>query len=409
MKMKLVGLLVITLLITTAVIPIVNSENIVEKSVEDEKQIDKSTVNKVVKPSLLPPWLLKIFNGDWNYWNNPPDMYTIPEGNVGIGIATPAEKLDILGTVQMTGFKMPTGASNGYVLTTDENGIGSWVQLPSGEGIGGNGTINYIPKFIGMTTIGNSIIYEINNKIGIGVENPDSILEVDGIIHTRSGGFKFSDDTTQNTAAFGDGHSLDSIDNSPTDVVYVNEDGNVGIGTTNPQDKLHVDGTVNATSYIGNGSQLWGIPSMKPYTIYSGDGFNTDIKVDESGNEEASYEFNPISSDFLNEKDYLRIEITGTCRTRSEYDRLGEVEIKIQTKNIGGDYTDSLIYTTIHLTKKRDVDENTQTSTFTFTYYHTLTSEEKMNGVQVKIFSKSTALYDAAASFTNIQTVITAL
>ncbi|KPL18387.1 MAG: hypothetical protein AMJ92_08075 [candidate division Zixibacteria bacterium SM23_81] len=51
-------------------------------------------------------------------------------GNVGLGTLDPAEKLDINGTTQMTGFKMPTGASDGYVLTSDGSGVGSW-QTPS--------------------------------------------------------------------------------------------------------------------------------------------------------------------------------------------------------------------------------------------------------------------------------------
>ncbi len=37
----------------------------------------------------------------------------------------------------------------------------------------------------------------------------------------------------------GDGHSLDAADGYPVDVVFVDEDGKVGVGTTNPSAKLH--------------------------------------------------------------------------------------------------------------------------------------------------------------------------
>jgi|GEM_PF-3572694 len=32
---------------------------------------------------------------DWNFWSNPPDMYTFPNGNVGIGTESPNAKLDV--------------------------------------------------------------------------------------------------------------------------------------------------------------------------------------------------------------------------------------------------------------------------------------------------------------------------
>jgi len=44
-------------------------------------------------------------------------------GNVGIGTSNPGSTLDVNGTTEMTGFKMPTGATTTYVLTSDASGV----------------------------------------------------------------------------------------------------------------------------------------------------------------------------------------------------------------------------------------------------------------------------------------------
>ena len=48
-----------------------------------------------------------------------------------------------------------------------------------------------------------------------------------------------------------DGHSLDADDGSPVDAVYVDADGEVGIGTTTPGQKLEVAGDINVSSGQG--------------------------------------------------------------------------------------------------------------------------------------------------------------
>ncbi|PIX70013.1 hypothetical protein COZ39_04905, partial [Candidatus Roizmanbacteria bacterium CG_4_10_14_3_um_filter_33_21] len=49
---------------------------------------------------------------------------TYISGNTGIGTTAPANKLDVSGTTQMTGFKLTTSPVAGYALVSDANGVG---------------------------------------------------------------------------------------------------------------------------------------------------------------------------------------------------------------------------------------------------------------------------------------------
>ena len=104
-------------------------------------------------------------------------------GNTGIGTTSPSQKLDVKGTVQMEGFKMPAGAASGYVLQSDANGVGTW-KAPASSGIGGSGSTNYLPRFTGATSLGNSELYQSGNRIGIGTTNPNTYTKLE--VHNSS-------------------------------------------------------------------------------------------------------------------------------------------------------------------------------------------------------------------------------
>ncbi len=69
-------------------------------------------------------------DGDWEQSGG--NVYRLL-GNVGIGTAGPEERLDVEGTIQATGLKLPSGAIPGYVLTSDPDGVGTWQPAGGGD------------------------------------------------------------------------------------------------------------------------------------------------------------------------------------------------------------------------------------------------------------------------------------
>ncbi|MBF0504853.1 MAG: hypothetical protein HQL14_07100 [Candidatus Omnitrophica bacterium] len=114
-------------------------------------------------------------------------LYINSIGNVGIGSTLPAQILDVNGTVRMTGFVMTKSPSSGYVLTSDNNGNGTWSPAASsggGSGTVNNGTINQVARYAstGTGVSGSSILYDNGTNVGIGSVSPAQMLDVNGSV-----------------------------------------------------------------------------------------------------------------------------------------------------------------------------------------------------------------------------------
>jgi hypothetical protein len=124
-----------------------------------------------------------------------------------------------------------------------------------------NGTTNYVPKFTGSTTLGNSLIFDNGTNVGIGTTSPAYKLHIGGV------GSTLAFDTLGAPASnlirtvsdyelslyCGRGTSTEAIvgnDNfrvltSASERMRITSSGNVGIGTSTPDYLLTVSGPIN--------------------------------------------------------------------------------------------------------------------------------------------------------------------
>ena len=158
------------------------------------------------------------------------------EGNVGIGMIDPQYKLDVDGDVHVTGHYI-AGSTTTY-------GDGS-IDLSSGTDLDiDSGTL---------------FVKNANNRVGIGTQNPQYPLDVDGSIRIANpSAFFVFDDGFLNRVA------LNTLSTSSTNsilevgggfhIVHIDPYTKVGIGTLAPQEKLDVVGNIHASGNFKAGS-----------------------------------------------------------------------------------------------------------------------------------------------------------
>jgi|GEM_PF-4695393 len=242
MKTRLAGALVVALLLAAAVVPAAKTLDVGrnEDAEISGRPDELSKKESVPSNPLLPPFLLRWVNGDWDYWSNAPHLYTIPEGNVGIGTDTPTENLHVKGDLNYQAVFESIDAAGGIGLRADTGQAYGLLAVPADHA----SLENYF------------VIHDvIADQTRLSIDKTGNI-----IINTPGAGLTFPDGTTQTTAGGGGGGGDDDWQWATGsgingDIYHM---GKVGIGTWDPESKLDVNGNIDVNTFRVN--NYYGFP-----------------------------------------------------------------------------------------------------------------------------------------------------
>ena len=187
-------------------------------------------------------------------------------GNVGIGTNNPSKKLEVSGSSATT-IRIDNTKNSSWTVGEELGKLEWYGNDTSGEGAGVKGYIKLDSDNIygagfdmrfgttdGTNGITERMVITKGGNVGIGTTNPDRKLEVDITGTTYAARFTRSDATgsslvefansagVKNVIGYDAGFDGFKIATASTTNVAIKSGGNVGIGTTNPNRKLVIEG-----------------------------------------------------------------------------------------------------------------------------------------------------------------------